>query len=140
MGDGVLDSGNAIANMEHESRLPATNTPYGNTHPVARSPVLDRSFFASRGIRIPSYTVSLSVQMSWFKKYLNIICSTPTEYKNSSGTSSSDREESVLNANSHEHGGDTDIEEGSNNSDPTDHITNIDRVRSLTFKTVKEAK
>ncbi|KAK4488599.1 hypothetical protein RD792_004365 [Penstemon davidsonii] len=122
LGDGVFDNGNAIANMQHGSRLPAANIPYGNTHPgkptgrwsdglldidygaqglgfpeitaylsdnsssanaimfaVARSPVLDRSFFTTRGIRIPSYTVSLSIQMSWFKKYLNTICSTPTD-------------------------------------------------------------
>ncbi|KAL3812864.1 hypothetical protein ACJIZ3_014132 [Penstemon smallii] len=46
---------------------------------VARSPVLDNTFFASRGIRIPPYTVSLSVQMSWFKKYLSTICSTPAD-------------------------------------------------------------
>ncbi|KAL3846202.1 hypothetical protein ACJIZ3_003605 [Penstemon smallii] len=45
---------------------------------VARSPVLDSTFFTSRGIRIPPYTVSLSVQMSWFKKYLSTICSTRT--------------------------------------------------------------
>ncbi|KAK4489698.1 hypothetical protein RD792_000332 [Penstemon davidsonii] len=32
-GDGVFDNGNAIANMQHGSRLPAANTPYGNTHP-----------------------------------------------------------------------------------------------------------
>ncbi|KAK4481020.1 hypothetical protein RD792_006061 [Penstemon davidsonii] len=125
LGDGVFDNGNAVANMQHGSRLPAANIPYGNTHPgkptgrwsdglldidygaqglgfqeitaylsensssanaimfaVARSPVLDRSFFTSRGIIIPSYTVSLSVQMSWFKKYLNTICSTPTDRAN----------------------------------------------------------
>ncbi|KAG8369422.1 hypothetical protein BUALT_Bualt14G0010900 [Buddleja alternifolia] len=46
---------------------------------VARSPVLDRRFFASRGVRIPSYAISLSIQLNWFKKYLNSICSTQTD-------------------------------------------------------------
>ncbi|KAK4479029.1 hypothetical protein RD792_014540 [Penstemon davidsonii] len=49
---------------------------------VARSPVLDSTFFTSRGIRIPPYTVSLSAQMNWFKKYLSTICSTPADRAN----------------------------------------------------------
>ncbi|KAI3472333.1 hypothetical protein Pfo_031307 [Paulownia fortunei] len=46
---------------------------------VAESPVLDRAFFESKGIKIPSYTISLSGQINWFKTYLESICSTPTE-------------------------------------------------------------
>ncbi|KAK4488600.1 hypothetical protein RD792_004366 [Penstemon davidsonii] len=49
---------------------------------VARSPVLDRSFFIFRGIIIPSYTVSLSGQMSWFRSYLNTVSSTPSDSAN----------------------------------------------------------
>ncbi|KAK4489080.1 hypothetical protein RD792_004874 [Penstemon davidsonii] len=46
---------------------------------VARSPVLDRAFFTARNIRIPPYAASLSVQISWFKKYLSTICITPED-------------------------------------------------------------
>lgn len=45
---------------------------------VAGSPMLDRRFFASRGIRLQPYASPLSTQMSWFKAYLETICSTPT--------------------------------------------------------------
>lgn len=45
---------------------------------VASSPVLDRSFFTSRGVRIPAYAAPLSTQMSWFRKHLTTLCSTPT--------------------------------------------------------------
>ncbi|KAK4490228.1 hypothetical protein RD792_000888 [Penstemon davidsonii] len=46
---------------------------------VARSPVLDRSFFMKRGVRIPPYAQSLSVQMSWFKRHIDSICTTPQD-------------------------------------------------------------
>ncbi|KAI3450443.1 hypothetical protein Pfo_007108 [Paulownia fortunei] len=54
---------------------------------VARSPVLDRIFFASRGINIPPSVVPLSVQLSWFKTYLKSICSNPTDCANRLGNS-----------------------------------------------------
>ncbi|KAK4490226.1 hypothetical protein RD792_000885 [Penstemon davidsonii] len=46
---------------------------------VARSPVLDRSFFTKRGVRIPPYAQSLSVQMSWFKRHIDSIFTTPQD-------------------------------------------------------------
>ncbi|KAL3839561.1 hypothetical protein ACJIZ3_024152 [Penstemon smallii] len=110
LGDGVFDNGNAVANMQHGSRLPAANIPYGNTHPgkptgrwsdglldidygaqglgfseitaylSENSSSANAIMFAEKPrIKIPSYTVSLNIQMSWFKKYLNAICPTPTD-------------------------------------------------------------
>ncbi|GER27918.1 GDSL-like Lipase/Acylhydrolase family protein [Striga asiatica] len=46
---------------------------------VARSPVLDTSFFTERSIQIPPYVVPLSNQLIWFKNYLKTICSTPQD-------------------------------------------------------------
>ncbi|KAK6122940.1 hypothetical protein DH2020_043317 [Rehmannia glutinosa] len=46
---------------------------------VARSPVLDHSFFKSKGVVIPPYAVSLSGQMNWFRKYLQSICLKPKD-------------------------------------------------------------
>lgn len=54
---------------------------------VARSPVLDNTFFRARGIRIPPYTASLRVQMNWFRRYLN-----------TSSTSASDRRNRIVNS------------------------------------------
>ncbi|KAK6122570.1 hypothetical protein DH2020_043687 [Rehmannia glutinosa] len=46
---------------------------------VARSPVLDHSFFKSKGVVIPPYAVSLGGQMNWFRKYLQSICLKPKD-------------------------------------------------------------
>ncbi|KAK4488669.1 hypothetical protein RD792_004440 [Penstemon davidsonii] len=46
---------------------------------VARSPILGRSFFASRRVRIPPYAMPLNIQLSWFKQHIHSICSTPTD-------------------------------------------------------------
>ncbi|KAI3470328.1 hypothetical protein Pfo_026991 [Paulownia fortunei] len=46
---------------------------------VARSPVLSHQFFKSKGIHIAPYAVPLNGQISWFKKYLKSICSTPQD-------------------------------------------------------------
>lgn len=54
---------------------------------VARSPVLDREFFAARGIRIPFHAVSLSTQMEWFRQHISSICSTPPDCANIMGSS-----------------------------------------------------
>ncbi|KAL3642147.1 hypothetical protein CASFOL_012962 [Castilleja foliolosa] len=60
---------------------------YGVIFSVARSPVLDPSFFTSRGIQIPPYVVPLSGQLSWFKSYLKTICSTPKDCADRLGNS-----------------------------------------------------
>ncbi|KAG8371467.1 hypothetical protein BUALT_Bualt13G0090600 [Buddleja alternifolia] len=46
---------------------------------VAGSTALNSSFFAMRGVIVPSFITPLSGQLSWFKTYLASICSTPTE-------------------------------------------------------------
>ncbi|KAK6118967.1 hypothetical protein DH2020_047305 [Rehmannia glutinosa] len=44
---------------------------------VAGSTALNSSFFASRGIIVPSSVGSLNDQLNWFRTYLSSICSTP---------------------------------------------------------------
>ncbi|KAK6161725.1 hypothetical protein DH2020_005106 [Rehmannia glutinosa] len=49
---------------------------------VARSPVLDTTFFRTKHVTIPSYAVSLQKQLSWFKTYLTSVCSTTQDCAN----------------------------------------------------------
>ncbi|KAI3470003.1 hypothetical protein Pfo_026666 [Paulownia fortunei] len=92
-GDGITDIGNSIRvlpyvfdsaadfGLPHITSFSSINvsTSYdGVIFSVARSPVLDSSFFKRKGIILPPYAVSLHDQLSWFKTYLTSICSTPT--------------------------------------------------------------
>ncbi|MFX6571592.1 SGNH/GDSL hydrolase family protein [Acinetobacter baumannii] len=46
---------------------------------TASSPVLNASFFTSRGVNLTSYALPLSTQLNLLKEYLSLICSTPAE-------------------------------------------------------------
>ncbi|KAK4413554.1 Acetylajmalan esterase [Sesamum alatum] len=46
---------------------------------VAGSPVLDRSFYLNKGVIIPTNVAPLNLQKNWFRRYLNSVCSTPTD-------------------------------------------------------------
>ncbi|KAK4489079.1 hypothetical protein RD792_004873, partial [Penstemon davidsonii] len=78
--DGLLDIDYGAQGLGFEQITPYSSPNVSSANAimfaVARSPVLDRPFFTTRNIRIPPYAASLNVQMSWFKKYLNTICST----------------------------------------------------------------
>ncbi|KAG8379608.1 hypothetical protein BUALT_Bualt07G0106500 [Buddleja alternifolia] len=103
-GDGFTDVGNSIY-VPSRTPNPAARLPYatdfglphlapylnmnasetydGVIFSVARSPVLDISFFQSRGIKIPPYAaVPLSAQVRWFKNYLTSTFRTPKERAN----------------------------------------------------------
>ncbi|KAL3620833.1 hypothetical protein CASFOL_035745 [Castilleja foliolosa] len=82
-GDGLIDFDYAAADFGFPTITPylSSNSSSSNgvIFSVARSPVLDRTFFKSRGVQIPPYAVPLSVQLSWFKTHLKSICSTPKD-------------------------------------------------------------
>ncbi|CAA0816417.1 GDSL esterase/lipase [Striga hermonthica] len=61
---------------------PNSSTSNGVIFSVARSPVLDRIFFALRGILIPSYAVSLNRQLNWFKTHLRSVCASTADCRN----------------------------------------------------------
>ena len=37
---------------------------------TARSPVLEPSFFETRGIKVPQFVAPMSLQIEWYKQYL----------------------------------------------------------------------
>ncbi|KAK6161568.1 hypothetical protein DH2020_004949 [Rehmannia glutinosa] len=67
--------------------LNASNGNAGVVFAVARSPILDSSFFKTRGIQIPPSVVPLSGRFTWFKTYLQSVCSTPRDCANRLGNS-----------------------------------------------------
>ncbi|KAG8375009.1 hypothetical protein BUALT_Bualt10G0054900 [Buddleja alternifolia] len=104
-GDGFTDIGNSIqrGNVSERNSNPAASWPYGMTTPatdfglpnitpylsmnasidydgvvfsVSGSPVLGMKYYKSKGINFPTYATPLWIQISWFKKYLNSVCST----------------------------------------------------------------
>ncbi|GER44242.1 GDSL-like Lipase/Acylhydrolase superfamily protein [Striga asiatica] len=90
-GDGLIDFDYAAAEFGFPHITPSLSSNASSSNgvifSVARSPVLDHTFFKSRGVKIPPYAVPLSVQLSWFKAHLKSVCTSPTDCANRLGNS-----------------------------------------------------
>ncbi|CAA0833322.1 GDSL esterase/lipase [Striga hermonthica] len=90
-GDGLIDFDYAAAEFGFPHITPSLSSNASSSNgvifSVARSPVLDHTFFKSRGVKIPTYAVPLSLQLSWFKAHLKSVCTSPTDCANRLGNS-----------------------------------------------------